>query len=123
MGGEVVGGFGITSFLSEASDVGPGKLNVTDGNECHQGPIADEQTGADSDEGARFEKAEEQAGEEIGKSDAIEDAEQTHIGPGLGESAGIKDADDVEQNAAANDAFDGVGLAGALDSFAEGKDN
>ena len=29
----------------------------------------------------------------------------------------------MEQNAATNDAFDGVGLAGALDSFAEGKDN
>ena len=44
--------------------------------------------------GARFEKAEEQAGEEIGQRDAIEDAEQAHVRPGPGESAGIKDADD-----------------------------
>ena len=121
--GEISGGFSITGLFGKASDVGPGELNVANGNESHQSPVADQQAGANSDQGARFEEAKEQAGKEIGESNAIEDAEEAHVGPGFCESAGIKQTDDVEQNATANDTFDDVCLPGAFDGFGQREDN
>jgi hypothetical protein len=112
----------VTGLFGQHRQMFAGESDIADGNENHQGPIAIQESDADPHEAASFEEAEERRGQKVGYRNAIEDATESNIGPGMRESAVIKHAAEIEQEASANDAFEGLGAAVALERFGEGKD-
>ena len=112
---------GVAGLLGEVQQISFFHLNIADGDEGHERPVADEQPGTNGRERARFEKAKEQSGKKVGERDALQDAHYAKFRPGVAETAIIKNAEQEQQHAADENAFQGFGAAIAFDHFGERK--
>jgi len=98
-------------------------LEIANGHEGSQAPISDEERGTNNEQPAEANDAEEDAGTKITNGDALKDAHPADVIQAFGDSAINHQAENVKNEAAKQNSFQGGGPAVAFEHPAEREDD
>lgn len=82
-------GFRLTRFFSGQREGRFGELNIANGRQRQQAPIACQQNDGHSCQDPRLEKTKQQPGEKVSQRNPVQHTHQAHVWPAVGEPRGI----------------------------------
>src|SRR5437660_5284947 len=117
-----LGDVGEAGFAADGLRVAGRSPHIRERNPTQQRPVTDQQRDANCQQAFEPEETKKQSGEQITKCDAIEHAHQPDVRPIVAEAAVVKNSEQEQNHASADDAANSRPPARGPHRFAQGKD-